>query len=201
MEIDSEYNALMTHLTRKSKGKGYKGKNRQNQVARITSIKVPISNRTRLRKVSKEKESQVHNTKAKESQCWGQGPVYQLDATDLCPWSQAHSCRTRPILSRHRAVVRSQDSGIQGPSYQRIISQSSVRRCGQKWSLMYDSDYQRRSEASINHRLIKIHSTMEENQCYARVKPPPHKSWIMSLHSEHGARMIKIGKHSTTFTQ
>eukprot|EP00971_Amphidinium_carterae_P133958 2654629-Amphidinium_carterae.1 len=36
---------------------------------------------------------------------------------------------------------------------------------------------------------------MEENQCYAIVKPPPHKSWIMSLHSEHGARMIKIGKH------
>eukprot|EP00971_Amphidinium_carterae_P050747 999188-Amphidinium_carterae.1 len=25
-------------------------------------------------------------------------------------------------------------------------------------------------------------STMEENQCYAIVKSPPHKSWIMSLH-------------------
>eukprot|EP00971_Amphidinium_carterae_P204421 4056628-Amphidinium_carterae.1 len=36
---------------------------------------------------------------------------------------------------------------------------------------------------------------MEENQCYAVVKPPPHKSWIMSLHSSHGARMVKIGKH------
>eukprot|EP00971_Amphidinium_carterae_P025718 507393-Amphidinium_carterae.1 len=36
---------------------------------------------------------------------------------------------------------------------------------------------------------------MEENQCYAIVKPPLHKSWVMSLHSEHGARMIKIGKH------
>eukprot|EP00971_Amphidinium_carterae_P246309 4892337-Amphidinium_carterae.1 len=36
---------------------------------------------------------------------------------------------------------------------------------------------------------------MEENQCYAIVKPPPHKSWIMSLRSEHGARMIKIDKH------
>eukprot|EP00971_Amphidinium_carterae_P118949 2356661-Amphidinium_carterae.1 len=38
-------------------------------------------------------------------------------------------------------------------------------------------------------------STMVENQCYAVVKPPPHKSWIMSLHSAHGARMAKIGKH------
>eukprot|EP00971_Amphidinium_carterae_P223962 4444125-Amphidinium_carterae.1 len=36
---------------------------------------------------------------------------------------------------------------------------------------------------------------MEENQCYAIAKPPPHKSWIMNLHSNHGARMIKIGKH------
>eukprot|EP00971_Amphidinium_carterae_P211852 4204110-Amphidinium_carterae.1 len=36
---------------------------------------------------------------------------------------------------------------------------------------------------------------MEENQCYAIVKPPHHKSWIMSLHSDHGARMVKIGKH------
>eukprot|EP00971_Amphidinium_carterae_P316957 6301052-Amphidinium_carterae.1 len=36
---------------------------------------------------------------------------------------------------------------------------------------------------------------MEENQCYAVVKPPPHKSWTMSLHSAHGARVVKIGKH------
>eukprot|EP00971_Amphidinium_carterae_P139990 2773850-Amphidinium_carterae.2 len=36
---------------------------------------------------------------------------------------------------------------------------------------------------------------MEENQCYAVVKPPPYKSWIMSLRSAHGARMVKIGKH------
>eukprot|EP00971_Amphidinium_carterae_P008096 160322-Amphidinium_carterae.1 len=36
---------------------------------------------------------------------------------------------------------------------------------------------------------------MEENQCYAILKPPPHKSWIMSLHSAHGATMVKIGKH------
>eukprot|EP00971_Amphidinium_carterae_P249389 4950400-Amphidinium_carterae.1 len=27
-------------------------------------------------------------------------------------------------------------------------------------------------------------STMEENQCYDIVKPPPHKSWIMSLQQE-----------------
>eukprot|EP00971_Amphidinium_carterae_P348931 6490748-Amphidinium_carterae.3 len=36
---------------------------------------------------------------------------------------------------------------------------------------------------------------MEENQCYAIVKPPPHKSWIISWHSAHGARMVKNGKH------
>eukprot|EP00971_Amphidinium_carterae_P117828 2333933-Amphidinium_carterae.4 len=36
---------------------------------------------------------------------------------------------------------------------------------------------------------------MEKNQCYAVVKPLPHKSWTMSLHSAHGARMVKIGKH------
>eukprot|EP00971_Amphidinium_carterae_P200116 3971423-Amphidinium_carterae.2 len=35
---------------------------------------------------------------------------------------------------------------------------------------------------------------MEENQCYAVVKPPGHKSWIMSLHSVHGTRLVKIGK-------
>eukprot|EP00971_Amphidinium_carterae_P049700 979673-Amphidinium_carterae.1 len=29
-------------------------------------------------------------------------------------------------------------------------------------------------------------STRNENQCYAIVKPPPHKSWIMSLRSSHG---------------
>eukprot|EP00971_Amphidinium_carterae_P130738 2589785-Amphidinium_carterae.1 len=38
-------------------------------------------------------------------------------------------------------------------------------------------------------------SMMEENQCYADVKPPLHKSWIMSLHSAHGTAMVKIGKH------
>eukprot|EP00971_Amphidinium_carterae_P003264 64320-Amphidinium_carterae.2 len=43
-------------------------------------------------------------------------------------------------------------------------------------------------------------SKMEDNQCYAVVKPPPPpppltKSWIMSLHSAHGTRMVKIGKH------
>eukprot|EP00971_Amphidinium_carterae_P050617 996692-Amphidinium_carterae.1 len=32
-------------------------------------------------------------------------------------------------------------------------------------------------------------STMEENQRYAIVKPPPHKSWITHFHSDHGARM------------
>eukprot|EP00971_Amphidinium_carterae_P083359 1649772-Amphidinium_carterae.2 len=36
---------------------------------------------------------------------------------------------------------------------------------------------------------------MEENQCYAIVKRPPHKSWIMSLYPDHGAKMINIGKH------
>eukprot|EP00971_Amphidinium_carterae_P103238 2043458-Amphidinium_carterae.7 len=38
-------------------------------------------------------------------------------------------------------------------------------------------------------------STVEEHQRSAVVKPPPHKSWIMSLHSAHGTRMVKIGKH------
>eukprot|EP00971_Amphidinium_carterae_P083360 1649772-Amphidinium_carterae.3 len=79
-------------------------------------------------------------------QCWWQGP------------SQEHSRRTKPIVSQHRAVVKSQDSGIQGPSSQtsltrwchhdinqrirddsccEISNQSDVNRCGQK-SLMYD---------------------------------------------------------------
>eukprot|EP00971_Amphidinium_carterae_P330241 6463172-Amphidinium_carterae.1 len=42
-------------------------------------------------------------------------------------------------------------------------------------------------------------STMEDNQCYAAVvKPPPHTSWIMSLHSAHDAMLVKIGKHYTS---
>eukprot|EP00971_Amphidinium_carterae_P059904 1184947-Amphidinium_carterae.3 len=43
-------------------------------------------------------------------------------------------------------------------------------------------------------RPIIGNSTMEENQCYAVVKPTPHKSWIMSLHSAHGARLDLIGQ-------
>eukprot|EP00971_Amphidinium_carterae_P312155 6204742-Amphidinium_carterae.1 len=35
---------------------------------------------------------------------------------------------------------------------------------------------------------------MEENQCSAVVKPSPHKSWIMSLHAAHGARMVQISR-------
>eukprot|EP00971_Amphidinium_carterae_P085496 1691467-Amphidinium_carterae.1 len=31
---------------------------------------------------------------------------------------------------------------------------------------------------------------MEENRCYDIVKPPPHKSWIISLHSDHGAKAL-----------
>eukprot|EP00971_Amphidinium_carterae_P058597 1158675-Amphidinium_carterae.3 len=29
---------------------------------------------------------------------------------------------------------------------------------------------------------------------YAIVKRPPHKSWIMHPHSDHGASVVKIGK-------
>eukprot|EP00971_Amphidinium_carterae_P240472 4773864-Amphidinium_carterae.1 len=36
---------------------------------------------------------------------------------------------------------------------------------------------------------------MEENSCFAIVKPPPCRSWIRDLSSNAGSRMVKIGRH------
>eukprot|EP00971_Amphidinium_carterae_P018944 373091-Amphidinium_carterae.1 len=46
-------------------------------------------------------------------------------------------------LNNHKVVVKCKDCGVQAQSYQRSLvpswTFSEVKRCGQKWSLMYDS--------------------------------------------------------------
>eukprot|EP00971_Amphidinium_carterae_P132026 2615247-Amphidinium_carterae.1 len=104
-----------------------------------------------------------------------------------------------------------------------LAPRSSVRMIGQKWPLPIKGD---QTLQSVTDADIKTHgfkrctimsgdivptvnfivfdvsfpiignSTMEESQCYAMVKPRPHKSWIVNLHTAHGTRMVKIGKHS-----
>eukprot|EP00971_Amphidinium_carterae_P141061 2795464-Amphidinium_carterae.2 len=38
-------------------------------------------------------------------------------------------------------------------------------------------------------------STMEENSCFALVKPPPFKPWIRDISSNAGSRKVKAGRH------
>eukprot|EP00971_Amphidinium_carterae_P003265 64320-Amphidinium_carterae.3 len=59
-------------------------------------------------------ESETSHT---SNQCWWKGLVYQLDATDS----------EQPPMPLESGTTK-------------IVNQSDVRRCGQRWSPMYDSD-------------------------------------------------------------
>eukprot|EP00971_Amphidinium_carterae_P114772 2273452-Amphidinium_carterae.1 len=96
------------------------------------------------------------------NQCWWKGPIYQLDATDSAQppmplesgtlmTSQSANEHSQssdhvsglwnpsPIIIEIIGTIMDIHNRVKEDSCCKIISQSDVKRCGQKWTLMYDS--------------------------------------------------------------
>eukprot|EP00971_Amphidinium_carterae_P125045 2477307-Amphidinium_carterae.4 len=116
------------------------------------------SNTTAFRTRQVSESEQGHTS----SQSWWNGPMHQLDATDSVqrPMPLESDTVTMAQQATQQSESSGQASGSWGPnttiseiigaimdihnkfkkdSLGEIISQSDVERCGQKWSLMYDS--------------------------------------------------------------